>query len=256
MLQNSIRTVALVFFLSAARAQVVPSFDVASVKVSQLAARGGEGSTRETVQFTPTALMMRNVTLRSCIRWAYEVRDFQVMAPGWFASDRYDITAKTSEFVSIERLRLMLRSLLAERFGLSLHREVKTVSVYALRMTNRRPELQVSHSDAPGSVRPNGGSLEFHNMSMTELAERLSGRPFGIDRPVIDRTEEAGVFDFTMKVAGNDAELKSSLEQRELDRDASVFTNPLRDLGLRLQPEKGPIEMLVVDNAQEKPIEN
>ena len=175
MLEKSIRTAALVFFLSAARAQVVPSFDVASVKVSQLAARGGEGSTREDVQFTPTTLLMRNVTLRSCIRWAYDVRDFQVTAPGWLASVRYDITAKASGSVSIERLRLMLRSLLAERFGLSLHREIKTFSAYALRMTNLSPQLQVSNSGAPSSMRPNGGALEFHNMSMTELAERLSG---------------------------------------------------------------------------------
>ena len=59
-----------------------------------------------------------------------------------------------------------------------------------------------------------------------------------------------------MKLAGDDAELKSSLERRELDHDSSVFTAPLRHLGLRLQPEKGPIEMLVVDNAHRTPVEN
>lgn len=255
-LENGICTAALVFFLSAAPAQVVPSFDVASVRVSQLAARGGEGSTREAVQFTPTTLLMRNVTLRYCIRWAYDVKDFQVIAPSWLTSDRYDITAKTSEAAPMERLRLMLRSLLTERFRISLHREIKEFSVYALRMTDLRPGLQVSNSDAPSSMTPNGGALEFHHMSMTELAERLSGRPFSIDRPVIDRTEQAGPFDFTLKLAGSDAALKSSLEVAELDHDASLFTNPLRELGLRLVPEKGPVEMLVVDNAQRKPVEN
>lgn len=256
MLKNAVRTAALVFLLPAARAQVVPRFDVASVKVSQLAARGGEGSTRESVQFTPTTLLMRNVTLRSCIRWAYDIRDFQLAGPDWLGSDRYDITAKASESVPITRLRLMLTSLLAERFDLSLHRQIKTSSIYTLRMTSRRPALQVSNSEGPSSMRPSGGALEFHNMSMAELAERLSGRPFGIDRPVIDRTEQVGVFDFTMKLAGDAAELKGSLERVELDHDSSVFTTPLRELGLRLQPEKGPIEMLIVDNAQRKPIED
>jgi uncharacterized protein (TIGR03435 family) len=256
MLEKSILAAALVFFLPAANPQVVPSFEVASVRVSQLAARGGEGTTREAVQFTPTTLSMRNVTLHSCIRWAYDVKGFQVIAPGWLTSDRYDITAKASDSVPTERLRLMLRAVLAERFSLSLHREVKEVPVYALRMTSRRPKLQVSNSDAPSSMRPNGGALEFHNMSMTELAERLPGRPFGIDRPVINKTALAGAFDFTMKLAGNDAELKSSLERRESDQDTSLFVAPLRDLGLRLQPEKGPVEMLIVDHAERKPVEN
>jgi uncharacterized protein (TIGR03435 family) len=199
---------------------------------------------------------MRNVTLRYCIRWAYDVKDFQVIAPGWLTYGRYDITAKTSESVPIERLRLMLQSLLADRFGMSLHREIKELSAYALRTTSRKPGLQVSNSGAPSSMRPNGGALEFHNMSMGELAERLSGRPFSIDRPVIDRTGQAGAFDFTIKLAGSDAELKSSLERGELDHDTSLFTNPLRELGLRLLSEKGPVEMLVVDSAQRKPIEN
>jgi len=256
MFEKSLCAAALAFFLLAAHAQVAPSFEVASVKISQLAARGGEGSTREAIQFTPTTLSMQNVTLRSCIRWAYDVREFQLVAPDWLTADRYDITAKTSESVPIERLRLMLQALLAERFKLSLHRERKEVSVYALRTATRRPGLHVSNSDQPASMLPNGGVLEFHNMSMAELAERLPKRPFGIERPVIDRTTLTGAFDFTMKLAGNAADLKSSLERRETDQDASFFVAPLRDLGLRLQPEKAPVEMLVVDHVQRKPLEN
>ena len=50
--------------------------------------------------------------------------------------------------------------------------------------------------------------------------------------------------------------MKSSLERRESDQDTSLFIAPLRDLGLRLQPEKGPVEMLIVDHAERKPVEN
>jgi uncharacterized protein (TIGR03435 family) len=256
MFEKSLCAAAVAVFLSAAYAQVSSSFEVASVKASPLAARGGEGSTRDAIQFTPTTLSMQNVTLRSCIRWAYDVKEFQLVGPDWLTADRYDITAKTSESVPIERLRLMLQTLLAERFKLSTHRERKEVSVYALRTTSRRPELHVSTSSESASMRPSGGALEFHNMSMTELAERLPKRPFGIGRPVIDETALKGAFDFTMKLAGNAAELKSDLERRETDQDASFFVAPLRELGLRLQSEKAPVEMLVVDHAERKPVEN
>ena len=255
MFEKSLCAAVLAFFFSAAHAQI-SSFEIASVKVSQLAARGGEGSTRDAIQVTPTTLSMHNVTLRSSIQWAYDVKEFQVVAPDWLTADRYDITAKSSESVPIEQLRLLLRTLLIERFKLSTHRERKEVSVYALRTTSRRPELHVSTSSESPSMRPNGGALEFHNMSMTELAERLPKRPFGIGRPVIDETALTGPFDFTMKLAGNAAELKSDLERRETDQDASFFVAPLRELGLRLQPEKAPVEMLVVDHAQRKPVEN
>jgi uncharacterized protein (TIGR03435 family) len=239
-----------------AESQVGPQFEVASVKVSQVAARGGEGSTREAVEFTPTSLSMRNVTLRTCVRWAYDVKEFQIVAPGRLTTGRYDILAKTSDPASGDRLRLMLRALLGERFKLTLHREVKELPVYALRATDRGHKLQRSKSEAPTGMRPKGGALEFHNISMAQLAERLPDRPFGLDRPVIDRTGLVGTFDFAIKIASDDAELKSSLERRESEQDTSLFVAPLRDIGLRLQPEKDRVEILVIDHAEKIPAEN
>ena len=81
---------ALIALTSAAAA----SFEVASVRISQLAKAGGEGSTRESIDPTPGSLSMRNVSLRSAIRWAYSLKDFQISAPGWMKSERYDIVAK------------------------------------------------------------------------------------------------------------------------------------------------------------------
>jgi uncharacterized protein (TIGR03435 family) len=247
---------AFLAFVPAAYGQPAPSFDVASVKVSQLARNGGEGSSRESVEISPGSLSMSNVTLRSCVRWAYGVDDFQVAAPNWFASERYDVIAKASGTATKDQLRLMLRGLLAERFKLVLHHETKELPVYALLVGSRGSKLKTGNTDAPSSMRPNGGALEFRNMSMAELAERLPARPFGIDRPVIDRTGLPGAFDFTMKLANNDAELKSSLERGESERDSSLFTVPLQQLGLKLKPQKGPIDMLVIDDAEKIPIKN
>jgi uncharacterized protein (TIGR03435 family) len=199
---------------------------------------------------------MRNVTLRSCIQWAYSVRDFQIEGPAVLTSNRYDITAKAPKPIPTEQLRLMLQALLAERFQLALHRETRELPVYGLRTANRETKLQPSNSDAPASMRPNAGSLEFHNMSMAEFADRLPARPFSLDRPVIDKTALSGKFDFSMKLADNIVELKRAVERSELEQDTSIFTAPLRELGLRLQPEKGSVEMLVIDRVQKTPVAN
>lgn len=256
MSDQRILAAAFLAFLPAAHAQAQPPFEVASVKASQLAKTGGEGSTRESVEISPGSLSMRNVTLGSCIRWAYGMKDFQIAAPGWFTSERYDVIAKASTPVSNDQLRLMLQALLADRFKLALHREMKELPVYALLVDSKGTQLQPAKTEVPSSMRPNGGALEFRNMSMPELAERLPARPFGIDRPVIDKTGLSGAFDFTMKLADNAAELKSSLERRESERDPSLFTVPLQQLGLKLEPQKGPVDILVIEHAQKIPVEN
>ena len=247
---------ALVWILPAAHAQVSPSFEVASVRTSTLAGKDGEGSSPEAIEFSRTTLTMRNVTLGACIRWAYDFKEFQIVGPGWLSSDRYDIIAKATNSVPLPQLRLMLQTLLADRFRLAAHREFRVASVYALRVGDRKLRLQPTKSDTASGMRPSGGALEFHNMSMADLADRLHGRPFGIDRPVVDKTDLAGAFDFTMKLAPNDAELKSSLERRESEQDTSLFIRPLRELGLKLNAERGPVEHLIVDHAERKPVEN
>jgi uncharacterized protein (TIGR03435 family) len=199
---------------------------------------------------------MRNVNLRSCVRWAYGVHDFQIAAPGWFTSERYDIVAKASGTVSQDQLRQMLQTLLAERFRLALHHETRDLPVYALLLDNKESKLQSSRIEGPGSIRPNGGALEFRNMSMSELADRLPARPFSVDRPVIDKTGLSGTFEFAMRLADNTAELKSNLERVELEHDTSVFVIPLQHLGLKLKAQKGPVEMIVIDGAEKIPIEN
>ena len=255
-MKQVMRAAAVVVCVAVAESQVGPAFEVASVKVSQVAARGGEGSTREAIEITPTSLSMRNVTLRSLHWLGIWCQGVSNRRAGASESNRYDILAKTPDPASGDRLRLMLRALLAERFKLALHREVKELPVYALKVADRGHKLEQSKSAAPSGMQPKGGALEFHNVSMAELAERLPARPFGLDRPVVDRTGLAGAFDFTVKIASSDAEMKSSLERRESEQDTSMFLAPLRDLGLLLRPEKDRVEIVVVDRAEKLPAEN
>src|SRR5450432_664569 len=87
---------------------VSTAFEVASVKTNQTSRGGGEGSERENIASSPGSLTMLNVSLRSCILWAYRVRTYQISGPAWLSSDRYDIVAKTSSPGADEQLRLML----------------------------------------------------------------------------------------------------------------------------------------------------
>src|ERR1700730_3670235 len=89
---------------------IAQTFDVASIRASQFQSGDGEGSGRENIEVSADRLTMRNVTLRSCISWAYNVQDFQVV--GALGADRFDITAKAAAPATVPELRAMLGTLL------------------------------------------------------------------------------------------------------------------------------------------------
>lgn len=230
------------------------TFEVASIKPNKIGNAGGEGSNRETVQASPGSLVMRNVTLMTCLRWAYGVRDFQISGPMWMGTERYDISAKAAGAASEEQMRTMLRALLAERFRMASRRESKELTVYALAAAKKGIKLKASSVDGPGSLMPEGGELVFHNFSMAELADRLQTIPFKVDRPVIDETGLKGKFDFRLKLASNDGELKSALEG--MDRGVAIFSYFQEQLGLKLEARKAPVDVLVIERAEKVPVEN
>src|SRR5580698_1558545 len=105
-----------------------PSFEVASIKVSQTPPGRGLASLREDINTDPARLTMGNVSLNTAIRWAYKLGVYEVSGPDWTLSERFDITAKAASPVAEDQLRLMLQSLLKERFKLEFHRQVKDIS--------------------------------------------------------------------------------------------------------------------------------
>jgi len=231
----------------------LPAFDVASVKPSST--KGvGEGSERENIVVSPVSLSMRNVSLRTATRWAYRVRDYQISAPGSFGSARYDIVAKAARPATEEELRLMLQTLLADRFKLEIHRDSKNLAVYSMVIGKNGPKLRKAADDSVSSMRPVGGGLVFRGFSMEELADRLLSLPFNVNRPVIDRTGVAGRFDFTLTFADDEQNLKSTLEGMSLG-NTSILTILQEQLGLRFETEKGPVEILVIDRV-DRPSEN
>ena len=217
-------------------APINPTFEVASVKRS--AAKGGGGG----ITPEPNGLTATNVTLLFFIRIAYGVRDDQVSGPNWLNDERYDIVARTAAPATQDQLRLMLQTLLTERFKLMLHREERTQSGYALILGKDGPKLTESKSDGPGVTSEEGGHLAFRAASMSALARRLSQQ---LHEPVSDLTGLKGVYDFT-------------LDWRQDDGVPAVpLTSALQEqLGLKLESRKIPIEILVIDHAEKVPTVN
>jgi uncharacterized protein (TIGR03435 family) len=231
-----------------------PAFEVASVKPNPSAKAGGEGSTREMIDSPPGSLTMRNVSLLSCVRWAFDLRDYQLTAPSWTATERYDIVAKAASPAPVSQLRLMLQTLLADRFQLAIHRENRELPVFALTLARSGPKLRASAADGAATMKPSGGALEFRNYSMPDLADRLATRPFHFARPVVDHTGLTGRYDFDMQFAANATELKQTMERMEADQ--SSFGPALQDLGLKLEALKAPVEIVIVDRAAKIPTPN
>ena len=161
----------------------------------------------------------------------------------------------------------MLRALLAERFALALHREGREMSIYALRMTNTRRGARgrltraAEHCAAPPcSVRFAPGVLSARGVTMPMLASELS---MWVDRIVSDRTGVEGTFDVDLEWAPDRIPQAPAINATldppvatQLDPNApSIFTALREQLGLSLVPERGDVDVLVIDRA-ERPTAN
>jgi uncharacterized protein (TIGR03435 family) len=235
------------------------SFEVASIRAGALQDGAGEGSSRESIGTTPDTLVMRSVTLRACMSWAYNVQEYQIDGPASIAVERYDIAAKASKPATVEELKTMLRALLAERFRLSLHHETKLLSALALGVAKGGPKLQESAESGPGEMRPNKASMSARHTSMQEFAGSLAGplRNPVVDlrNPVVDKTGLTGRYDFTVDLMAyfpdNPGAKGGAIDFVEISKSA------FRDqLGLTLEPRKEAIEILVVDHVEKAPTEN
>jgi len=231
-----------------------PAFEVASIKPNKIGNSGGEGSGRENISTSPGALSMRNVTLKSCFKWAYNVQDFQLSGgPDWVGGDRFDVIAKASAPAPESQLRVMLQALLADRFKVALHRESKTVAGYAVVVGKNGPKLQTSEREGEPDVQGNKLRMIAKRFSMTDLAELMAAP---LQTSVVDMTGLKGRYDFTLD-ASPFFSIDTPIDKNDMQATvASVFQQALQQqLGLKLDARKIPVEVLVIDHA-EKPTEN
>jgi uncharacterized protein (TIGR03435 family) len=217
-----------------------PHFDVATIKPVH-------DETGSSGVYTGHGTMKaENVTLKRCIIGAYGVGPNQVVGgPGWLDADRFQIVAKSEQNINDDDvLDTMVQKLLAERFGLVLHRETRPMPAYVIEVGKSGPKLEKS-AGGESSTTYGRGNFEARNTSMDLFAHVLARQ---MDLPVVNRTGLEGVYNFRLQWTPESA-------QSRPDAGPSIFTAIQEQLGLRLRAEKAPVEVLVIDRA-ERPSEN
>lgn len=225
----------------------LPAFEVASIRPHIQA-----GKERSSIDSSPGLLRITNDSVSSCIKWAWRVQDYQIAGPEWLVTEKFDIAAKAAGPAPMDELRKMLQTLLADRFQLLFHRETRVLPVYGLTVTKSGPKLHKAEPGGHTDMRAENGSFVFRGTSMEQFADDLAVLR-NVDRPVLDRTGIPGVFDFSLKFGDTSGEMKRALVA---DDGVSIFTVMPEQLGLRLEPDKGAIEMLVIDHIARTPTEN
>jgi uncharacterized protein (TIGR03435 family) len=259
-----------------------PTFDVAAIKQN----KSGENNGR--FGGPPTRWTATNAPAFQFILYAFDVRDFQVEGgPDWLKSDRYDINAKSNADSPPVNLggpdprRLMLKALLVDRFKLATHTETRERPIYALVAArpdkSLGPKLTPSTTDcvavgeafrrAPATATPphtpDGsndcgwstppGRLAFGTQPMSQVALMLSSL---VSRLVVDRTGIAGNYSGTVTYTPDVAPRDGGPDVPAADPNgASLFTAIQEQFGVKLEPARGPVDVLVIDRI-ERPTED
>jgi bla regulator protein BlaR1 len=224
-----------------------PIIQVVSIKRNT----SGEGNSMFTMplgeKFTAT-----NVRARMLIAMAYDLKPHQLSgAPDWLESEKYDIQAKTGAPADRDQMKLTMQALLADRFKLAIHLDPKEMPIYALvaskGATKLRPAAGDGESKSQFRIGIGVGLLNLHGASMAQLADALS-RVVG--RDVIDKTGIAGTFDVELDWTPDERR-----DRMPEDAGPSLFTAIQEQLGLKLEAQKGPVDIVVIDHV-EKPSQN
>ena len=229
------------------------TFDVATIKPDQIDSRGTQlGGTVDSLNATGTAIHM--------IEFAYKLHDFQVSGgPGWVTNEAWEVTAKVdqppanygslSNDAGDEIQRERLQAVLAQRFNLKCHFEAKQLPVYNLVLAKGGVKLRPTSAGSKdigslGSDRHDGANRVYGTgISLQFITAILSGR---VGRLVIDKTGLTGIYDFTVTYA-TDSDAASSVSASE-PSGPTIFTAVEEQLGLKLEPAKGPVPVLVIDS--------
>lgn len=276
----------------AQNAASAPAFEVASIKLAPPAGAtrtlmtGGPGS------ISPGQFRCLSMSLRPLLLSAYSLMPYQLDGPAKLLDGaKYDIVAKIPPGATTEDIDVMLQGLLAERFGLAVHWETREHSAYelviakgGLRMKEAAPPsadgrpadnlpfprkdgwlvLPAGKPSMVSTTRNGITRLSARMLTAADLARRMERR---IDRPIIDKTGLTGAYDFNLVyaddslAAASPAAIEPSSSQLPMQGEVGAPTPTLvgafeDQLGLKLNPAKGPIQVLVVDHLNKVPTEN
>jgi len=227
-------------FISAIPLAAQNSFDVATIRPSSGEVKFERNGETEAAYGT---LRMHDVTVATCIHWAYGLQLPLIYGPPSLKDVHYDIVAKT-EGATDQQLRWMMRSLLSQRFGLQFHTEKRELRVYTLVVSKAGIKM---HPAAPGgkaSHQNNASGMVARSLTMQELADYLSD-PLGAT--LADGTGIKGAYDFVI-----DFTPYVDQERGDVRPDpAAVLGAALKgELGLELVQSKQEVDVTVVDHVE------
>ena len=245
-----------------------PSFEVATIKPNN------DAGPSFRLQLSPTGFKATHASLRNLIAFAWSMKsDTQLIgAPAWSASEFFDVQAKASEAdiesakplpmdAQINNLRLKVQSLLAERFQLKTRFEARELPVYALVVAKggiKMKEVQPDPPPAPGTRPPPGAHLPQlrptgpNQITATawpigEMTNWLSHLDEISGRIVVDETGLSGHYDWVLDQIALSPAAAANPDQPTV----SIFQALPDQLGLRLEPRKAPLEVMVIDHVEE-----
>ncbi|HLH16721.1 MAG TPA: TIGR03435 family protein [Bryobacteraceae bacterium] len=286
--------VSILCFAALAQQPKGPAFEVASVKPSappgagstMIGTGGGPGTP------DPSRATYNRLTLHQLLAIAYSVHGYQVRGPAWLDTERSDIVAKVPPAATRDDAGPMLQNLLIERFKMAVHKETKEAPIYALLTAKNGPKLAESPKSAPPEAVPapnerrraaqpprdqdgfpilrggRGNALLFHpdgrlrlaggHMTMAGLSSTLS---VYVGRQVVDMTGLNGEYDYKLAFTPGGLAIMRNMPPPppgapDADAGLSLFTALQEQLGLKLEPRKGPVDFIVVDSAEKVPTEN
>lgn len=207
---------------------------------------------------------IRTASMLDLIRTAYGLDDNDkvVGGPSWLDTDRFDVVAKAPQSTSQDNLKLMLQALLADRFKLVVHKDTKSLQVFVLSLGKGKPKLKEAEGSGPPNQcqgvpqTPQPGVIQYNvvacrNMTMESFAQNIRGMANAyLPNMVVDSTGLKGSWDFEIKWTGRNQLLAAGAD------GISIFDAVDKQLGLKLEPQKAPTPVLVVDSVNEKPTDN
>ena len=265
--------------------QTRPEFEVASIKPAMpLTPETNMGLHVDGAQIRVTYFSLKDI-----LAMAYPVKFEQILGPDWLPSERFDIAAKLPDGATRAQIPEMLKTLIQDRFQMKMHRDKKEFSVYSLEISKAGPTVTEAPPDpdsepgfATGNMTPNGGAIlrygkdsffefvdnkiDIKKLPMTIFADWLSRY---MDRPVVDMTGLKGRYDFVLNLSPEDFRamyLRSAISAGVLVPPQLLGTldgaslgslyAALQKVGLKMQPGKAPLDVLVIDSVQKKPTDN
>ncbi len=231
-------------------------------------------------------LTVMNVPLQLLLTLAYQIKNFQVSgAPSWFQSERYDVEAKADRKLGRDNISPLVQTLLEDRLQLKFHRETKQGDVYAL-VVSKAEKLKEAEGECgppPKDVPPpepgkipkafcggffiSPGHISAEKVPIAQIIDPLSNFT---GRIVVDKTGLKGKYDIDLQYTPDPGQFGAPFGPAPLGalppggaapfplpdpNGPSLFTALQEQLGLKLESQKGPVEMFVIDHV-ERPSEN